>query len=444
MTTNIQTTVHKFGGFAMSTAHTIKAAAEIVLSCPNRNIIVVSAPGTSPEQPEKVTALLISLWEKAHAGESTNTLSLVITDIYTSIIQNLGLNSDEFEIVDELGYLTDRPTILSRGEYLMAKIFVEYLKMRGLPNASFIEATDIIFFKEDGDVDTSKVTEAAARLITSEGPYVIPGFYGHGNNGAIQLFPRNGSDISATQIAAAVNATECILWKDTDGILMANPKDVLNPPVIPCLTPNEVRQLTYMGSAIVHTEAIEPLVEDKIPLRIKNLLRPEKPGTRVVYDRAHSKRRGLVGLASKNGFIKILVRHRRMNETPGWGDKILKVIADHGLSFEHVTTDIDVFEVTLHTGGNDNATRSKIKNTILAAADTIRQQWKPDTLEIRDDISLIAVVGNCDGGKAISEIYNLGIPIELVTYTGNGGTLIIGVPTLNLKKSTQKILSVLA
>ena len=110
---------------------------------------------------------------------------------------------------------------------------------------------------------------------------VICGFIGQSERGFVTTLGRGGSDYTATIVGAALNADEIWLWKDTEGIMSADPKIVKNAKKIPYLSYVEAMELSYFGATVLHPRAMEPVMRKKIPIRVKNLLNPDDDGTLI-------------------------------------------------------------------------------------------------------------------------------------------------------------------
>ena len=110
---------------------------------------------------------------------------------------------------------------------------------------------------------------------------VICGFIGQSERGFVTTLGRGGSDYTATIVGAALNADEIWLWKETEGIMSADPKIVKNAKKIPYLSYVEAMELSYFGATVLHPRAMEPVMRKKIPIRVKNLLNPDDDGTLI-------------------------------------------------------------------------------------------------------------------------------------------------------------------
>ncbi|MDE0220858.1 MAG: aspartate kinase, partial [Spirochaetaceae bacterium] len=103
---------------------------------------------------------------------------------------------------------------------------------------------------------------------------VVPGFIGATADGVTTTLGRDGSDYTASLIAAALDAGELQIWTDVDGVLSADPRHVPEAFVIGQLSYQEAMEMSYFGARVIHPYTMVPVVEQAIPILIKNTLRP--------------------------------------------------------------------------------------------------------------------------------------------------------------------------
>ena len=110
---------------------------------------------------------------------------------------------------------------------------------------------------------------------------VVTGFIASDQEGLQTTLGRNGSDFSASILAALLKADAITIWTDVDGIMSADPNRVPDATVIPDLSYNEAMELAYFGARVLHPQTMSPAVERSIPIWIKNTFNPAAPGSRM-------------------------------------------------------------------------------------------------------------------------------------------------------------------
>jgi len=155
---------------------------------------------------------------------------------------------------------------------------------------------------------------------------VIGGFIGATTEGVPTTLGRGGSDFSAAILGQALDADDVWIWTDVDGVLTADPRLVPNARVIPVLSYGEVGELAYFGAAVLHPRTIRPLVDEGIPLWIKNTFHPEMEGTRI--DAEVSPVAGTVkAVTDVRGLSMVTVEGRGMLGVPGIAARTFEAVA---------------------------------------------------------------------------------------------------------------------
>ena len=379
--------VVKFGGSSLADADHFRQVASIVKADPDRRYVVPSAPGKRDKGDTKVTDLLYRCYDLIKSRSSMESIDACYNEIrarYTSIIEDLGL---DYDISGELDYVRNsmlhaagRGYAASRGEYLNALILAKYLGF------DFIDAENVIFFKDNGTLDEEKTNAELSAELEKHKYAVIPGFYGGTPNGTVKTFSRGGSDITGSIVAKAAKADLYENWTDVSGFMMADPRIIDNPCIIKEITYRELRELSYMGATVLHEDAVFPVRSAGIPINIRNTNRPEDEGTMIVshsagYDSEHI----ITGVAGKKSFSVITIEKDSMNSEVGFGRKVLEVFEENEISFEHLPSGIDTMSVVVASSTLEGR-REKVMNAIVRAV-------KPDSVFIEDELALIAVVG---------------------------------------------------
>ncbi len=431
--------VVKFGGSSLADANQFRKVADIIKSDDKRRYVVPSAPGKRFSDDIKITDMLYKCCELAGSGIDFTDDFQIIKDRYNGIISDLGvdisLDADFDIIVNELKARPAKDYAASRGEYLNGKVLAAYLGF------NFVDAADVIVFDTKGQLlldDTVKAVKAQLKDLDNA---VIPGFYGRTTEGVIKTFSRGGSDVTGSIIANAVNAEIYENWTDVSGFLVADPRIVENPEAIETITYRELRELAYMGASVLHEDAIFPVRSAGIPINIRNTNRPQDAGTMIVSNDYDFSRESLghtiTGIAGKKGFSTINIEKAMMNNELGFGMKVLNVLYQNGISFEHMPSGIDTMSITV-----DSAKLEPVREKVLAE---IRREVNPDHLEIEDGIAILAVVGrrmkNTRGtvARVFAAMAHARINVKLIDQGSSELNVIIGVSENDLPEAIRRI-----
>lgn len=428
--------VAKFGGSSLADSQQFIKVKEILFANEERRYVVPSAPGRRFSKDTKVTDLLYTCYEQAQKGLSCKETFSLIKARYEEIITQLGLSirlDEEFDTIQkaiDAGASSDYAA--SRGEYLCGKVLSAFL------NWAFVDAKDVVFFDEDGRFDAEKTQSVLSRRLAEEKNAVIPGFYGSLPNGEIKTFSRGGSDITGAIVARAVNARIYENWTDVDGFLMTDPRIVPNPAPISIITYRELRELSYMGAAVMHEEAIFPVRVAGIPINIRNTNNPSAPGTMIVANADASRTEGVItGVAGHKGYLGIYVDKNLMNSELGFGRRVLSALEDSGISFEHLPTGIDTMTVIL--------SEKEIEGKLDQVISNIRNTCHPDHLEVIYNLCLIATVGRGmvrypgSAAKLFSALSEAGINIRMIDQGSSEINIIVAVDEADFERAIRAI-----
>ena len=433
--------VVKFGGSSLADAEHFRQVAEIIKADPSRRYVVPSAPGKRFGSDTKVTDMLYKCYELIRERADKQAIDeqySKIVDRYESIIHELGMDFDlsgEFEYVkNAMLHSSGRDYAASRGEYLNGLILAKYLGFY------FIDAESVIFFRENGSFDEEKTNEILSKELKAHEHAVIPGFYGCMPNGTVKTFSRGGSDITRSIVPRVAEADLYENWTDVSGFLMADPRIVKNPCSIETITYRELRELSYMGATVLHEDAIFPVRYAGIPINIKNTNRPEDKGTMIVaksdgYDSEHI----ITGIAGKKGFSVITIEKDMMNAEIGFGRKVLEVLEDYGLSFEHLPSGIDTMSILLSTAALENS-----KERVLQSINRITS---PDSITVEEGVALIAVVGRGmvkakgTAARVFDAISNSGVNIRMIDQGSCELNIIVGIDEHDFETAIKAIYS---
>ena len=428
--------VVKFGGSSMADAGQYRKVRDILMADPERKVVVVSAAGKRFSGDHKLTDLLYLCYAHIQYGVDCSTIFDAIASRYIDIRDELGLALPIEVDLELLKHRIDAKEIsqeelVSRGEYLSAKLMADYLGFQ------FIDAADWVKFNMDGTVNEDASYEALRSQVILGYGAVIPGFYGAMPDGTIHTFSRGGSDITGALAAAALDADVYENWTDVSGILMADPRIVDDPQAIPEVTYDELRELSYSGAQVLHEDSIFPVREKNIPVNIRNTNDPSAPGTMIqeTFVGDHDPDRFITGITGKKDFSIISLSKRGMSNQVGVLRKVLTVLERHGISVDYVPNGIDNVSVVLPT--------SSIEKELYTIMAEIKKEAQPDTLDVHHQIAVVAAVGRKMAfrpgisGKIFAALGESGINIRMINQGPDELNIIFGVDNRDFKEAIR-------
>lgn len=426
--------VTKFGGSSVADAIQIGKIKDIIESDADRKFVVVSAPGKRFDQDSKITDLLYSCMMHKEHNLPYDQLFQVICDRFKAVELNLevdaGLN-EEFDIIrDAIEKGTTEDYIASRGEFLNAKLIAKYLGM------DFIDAAGLVQFDEKGRFLEEETNQALSEELAKHEKALMPGFYGAKPDGAIKTFSRGGSDITGALVARAIGADVYENWTDVSGFLVADPRIVENPKPIETISYKELRELSYMGASVLHEDAIYPARVANIPINIRNTNIPEDKGTMITAE-PDSTDRVVTGIAGSKDFTVIALYKNRLTAERGFIRRLAGILEDMDINLEHMPSGIDTVSVIV---SNDS-----VDGRIDELVEEFERQLKPDSMEVFDNMALIATVG-CGmsyrtgvSAKLFTALADAGVNIRMIDQGSSEMNIIVGVENKDFEKAIRSI-----
>jgi aspartate kinase len=442
----------------------VKLACDLFEKNPDRKIKIDSAIGKVEGLP-KVTDLLIEGAEKSlKTGVFPPDILEKIKLNHYSVFEPLGIGRKKIdEVMDILSiYIKIQSTlssdnfkalIVGSGEELFTRLDAIYMKeIRGL-NARYMDPREIGHYLEGNPLDGKIIKESyknLSKLKDIDGIIVYPGFFAADVKGRPMIYSRGGTDKTAADISAAVNADIYENWKDVDGIYSADPRIVEKPELMREVTYKEIRELSYISFNVLHQEAMLPVMKAGIPIHLKNLLKPEESGTSIVNKREMNDN-PVVGIAHLENVCFINIEKILMNEEMGFAENLLDIFREHRINIDQITTGIDSICLTVSEKEfNEKSTYNGVAEGLRKSIDIdefiihMKKTLDADNVQVRKNKALICVVG--EGMRhtvgilsRVSKVLSAnGINIEVIDQGPSERNIIIGVDCSEDKDTPKK------
>ena len=321
--------------------------------------------------------------------------------------------------------------LASRGEYLNAVLIAAYL------GYDFVDTEGLIHFDNRGRLLQEETDISLHEELQHHERAVIPGFYGANDDGSVKTFSRGGSDITGSLVARAVGADIYENWTDVSGFLMADPRIVKEAKPIKQISYKELRELSYMGASVLHEDAIYPARIADIPINIRNTNEPDDEGTIITAEHEETNENIVTGIAGNKDFTVINIYKNMMSTERGFVRRILSILEDFDISFEHMPSGIDTVSVVV---SNKN-----LNGRIDEILDAFEKQLNPDTIDVYDDIALIATVG-CGmsrrpgvSASLFTALADAGVNIRMIDQGSSEMNIIVGVGNKDFERAIRAI-----
>ncbi len=443
--------VCKFGGSSVADAVQITKICDIITADPERRIVVVSAPGKRFKEDVKVTDLLIECAGRRLAGKDTTEVFELIIERYASIQRDLHLDPAVVDTIradlekriamdfSNAGRFMD--AMKAAGEDNAARIVAAAFRARGT-KAEYLNPGDagLRMTGEFGNATLLPESYAALERALMDKDYLIifPGFFGYTLKGEVVTFPRGGSDITGSILAAAVKASVYENFTDVDAVYPVDPR--LVPEVrtgISEMTYREMRELSYAGFGVFQDEAIIPAVKAAIPINIRNTNHPEAPGTMIVHHR-RARQGSVVGIASSDGFCTLYIDKYMMNREVGFGRRLLQILEDEGISYEHMPSGIDNVSVVFRAEGFTPEVEDRVR-------EHIQRELQPDNVQIERGTALVMIVGEGlyytpgMAAHATLALFREGISIDMMNQGSSEISMMFGVQSSHREAAVRAL-----
>ncbi len=426
--------VVKFGGSSLADSNQFKKVKNIIEQDPSRRIVVVSALGKRNKQDHKITDLLYLTGAHLKYGVDASSVFEIVKSRYLEVKEDLGLSIDlekEFAIIESnFSSKIDEEYLVSRGEFLAAKLMADYLGF------TFVDAANLIFFDYDGKINENKIYDALQENLKDGKNIVVPGFYGSYPDGKIHLLSRGGSDVTGSILAKASSASIYENWTDVSGFLVTDPRIVTDPKQIKEISYEELRELSYMGANVLHEDTIFPVQELDIPINVKNTNRPLDVGT-IITSNPLDTSEIITGIAGKKDYLSITIIKKQKTPKLIVIREVLDVLAKYNINVEHMPSSIDSFSLIINA--------SEINKRLYEVIAEIKQLEEVTDVIVEQGIALVAVVGRNMAlkpgisAKLFSIFGSNGINIKVIAQASQELSIIVGVENSQFEKAIKAI-----
>ncbi len=228
-------------------------------------------------------------------------------------------------------------------------------------------------------------------------------------------------------------------WTDVSGFLACDPRIVDSPRRIKSISYKELRELSYMGANVLHSESIFPVRRANIPINIKNTFRPGDEGTLILPTSRYTPCGNIVtGVAGKKNFTVIFIEKSLMNSEVGFIADVLNVLKKEGVPVEHIPSGIDTMSLVVES----ECLQGEKLNRVI---EEIKQSVEPDVVRVIENIALIATVGHGmsssvgTSSRLFSAIAAANINVKMIDQGSSEINIIVGVSNNDYEKCIKAI-----
>jgi aspartate kinase len=401
----------KFGGTAVDSPDKVRHVAQLVKSHRKGNEIVCIISAV-----RGMTDGLLSIAESVKRGDKTSIhefikkSSKIHANIVEGAISDKKLKREAVAVVKKiiseledvlggivlLGEVTPKSLdyLMSFGERLSTPIVSFALQDIGIKSDHLTgkEAgilTDGNFGEARPLMDTTKlrVSHKMEPMLKQDSVPVVTGFIGADQYGNITTIGRGGSDYTATIIAASIGAEEVWLWSDVDGLMTADPKIVKDAKVLKEVSFAEAMEMALFGAKYMHPRSLEPVIDTKIPIRIRNTFNVKHAGTVITQNPSKESQKIVKSVSAIRHTALIDVSGGGMVGAPGTAAKIFDTLAKNRVNIMMISQSPSESSISMVVRKSDlDKATTTLELSLLGKV--IKQ------INVNDDVAVIAVVGS--------------------------------------------------
>ena len=348
--------VQKFGGTSLADAGRIEVVADIIantISEGHKVAVVLSAMGEETDR-------LIDLAKSIHAEPN----------------------------------LREYDALVSTGEQISVALMAMALGKRNLKAKSYtayqlgIKTNKMHGRARIVDVKVEKLIKQLNKNVIP----VITGFQGMNEEGDITTLGRGGSDTTGVAIAVALQADECQIYTDVDGVFTTDPRICPKARLLKQVSFDEMLELSSTGAKVLQLRAVEYASKYDMPIRVLSSF-SEGTGT-VIEEKEDMERPVISGISSINSEAKLTVRG--VPDLPGIAAKILGPVSDAGIDVDVIVQNISADNTTDFTFTVDQSDASSAEQILQDTSESLGG----GSIEVDDDIAKVSVVGRGMRGQS--------------------------------------------
>jgi aspartate kinase len=297
------------------------------------SLIVQKYGGTSVGTIERIEAVAARVAAKHQAG---NQLVVAVSAMSGETNRLIALAKE----IDESPCSREMDVLVSTGEQVTIALLCMALNKIGLEARSYTGGqVRILTDNAHGkarikEIDGHRIKEDlnAGRVV------VVAGFQGADELGNITTLGRGGSDTTAVALAAALEADECQIYTDVDGVYTTDPRIVPNASRLDKITFEEMLEMASQGSKILQIRSVEFAGKYNVPLRVLSSFE-DGPGTLISLEEDEQMEKAVVsGIAFNRDEAKLTIRG--IPDQPGVAYKVLGAISEANIEIDVIVQNV--------------------------------------------------------------------------------------------------------
>ena len=440
--------VLKFGGTSVACSEAMLQVMDIVRNAltEDRTIVVASAISGCTD------ALIETGHRAAARDESYRELLSGLRERHHAIIQDLlpegysqrtaaavDARFDELEGIAYGVYLlgelspSSLDAIESYGELFSTAILTDKFLSLGIA-CQWLDARDLVRV-EGGVVDEGETCARVSRAVNANPHvelFVIPGFIASDGSGRTATLGRGGSDYTASLVAVGIHARRVEIWTDVPGIMTADPKTVPTARPIPNISYRAAQELSHFGAKVIYPPTIQPVVEEGIPIYVKDTFHPGDAGT-LVERNPPRVRDGVIGIAHSDHIALISLEGSGMVGVPGFSSRLFDALSRKGINIILITQASSVHSMCIAIAEQDAEKAREAADSCFAYEISL---GKLNPLKVETGYSIVCLIGDDirghsgATGRMLAALGTHSIPVRATAQGSSERNISVIVPSV--------------
>ena len=344
-------------------------------------LIVKKFGGTSVANTERIEAVADNIQLEIEKG---NQVAVVLSAMGKSTDELISLARE----INPEPNLREYDALVSTGEQISVALLAMALLKRGINGKSYTAYQ--LGIKTNSSHSRARILDVEVSKINNEiqeGTVpVITGFQGMNENGDITTLGRGGSDTTGVALAVALEADECQIYTDVDGVFTTDPRVYDKARLLKEVSFEEMLELSSSGAKVLQLRSVEYASKFNLPIRVLSSFN-DGEGTLVQEEKNIMERPIVSGISSIDSEAKLTIRG--VPDVPGVAAKILGPISDAGIEVDVIVQNISAENNTDFTFTVDKSDTSQAENILKNTSDSLGG----GSVEVDDDIAKISIVG---------------------------------------------------
>jgi len=344
-------------------------------------LIVKKFGGTSVANTERIEVVADNIQLEIEKG---NQVAVVLSAMGKSTDELISLAKE----INPEPNLREYDALVSTGEQISVALLAMALLKRGINGKSYTAYQ--LGIKTNSSHSRARILDVEVSKINNEiqeGTVpVITGFQGMNENGDITTLGRGGSDTTGVALAVALEADECQIYTDVDGVFTTDPRVYDKARLLKEVSFEEMLELSSSGAKVLQLRSVEYASKFNLPIRVLSSFN-DGEGTLVQEEKNIMERPIVSGISSIDSEAKLTIRG--VPDVPGVAAKILGPISDAGIEVDVIVQNISAENNTDFTFTVDKGDAAQAENILKNTSDSLGG----GSVEVDDDIAKISIVG---------------------------------------------------